>query len=83
MASSRTITRSAWSLAPTLNYAQMIKVYMNPTPEEQRRYSPARVAGVIGKDVYGEPDFDLICTSHIERLHGSLRQWCKRLTRLT
>ncbi len=24
-----------------------------------------------------------ICTSHIERQNGSLRQWCKRLTRLT
>ncbi len=23
------------------------------------------------------------CTSHIERQNGSLRQWCKRLTRLT
>jgi hypothetical protein len=33
--------------------------------------------------VYGDPDFDLICTSHIERQNGSLRQWCKRLTRLT
>ncbi len=34
-------------------------------------------------DVFGDPDFDLICTSHIERQNGSLRQWCKRLTRLT
>lgn len=23
------------------------------------------------------------CTSHIERLNGSTRQWCKRFTRLT
>ena len=33
--------------------------------------------------MYGDPDFDLICTSHIERQNGSLRQWCKRLARLT
>jgi IS1 family transposase len=26
---------------------------------------------------------DLICTSHIERQNGSLRQWCRRLKRLT
>ncbi len=24
-----------------------------------------------------------ICTSHVERKNGSLRQWCKRMTRLT
>ena len=70
-------------LGTNVNYAQIINVYVNPTPEELRHYSPARVAGVIRKDVYGEPGFDLICTSHIERLNGSLRQWCKRLTRLT
>ena len=29
------------------------------------------------------PECDLVCTSHIERQNGSLRQWCKRLTRLT
>jgi hypothetical protein len=23
------------------------------------------------------------CTAHVERQNGSLRQWCKRLTRLT
>lgn len=23
------------------------------------------------------------CTSHVERQNGTLRQWCKRLTRLT
>jgi hypothetical protein len=34
-------------------------------------------------DVYGDPDPEKICTSHIERQNGSLRQWCKRLTRLT
>jgi IS1 family transposase len=24
-----------------------------------------------------------ICASHVERQNGTLRQWCKRLTRLT
>lgn len=35
------------------------------------------------KPVSGDPDMQRICTSHIERQNGSLRQWCKRLTRLT
>ncbi len=66
-----------------VDYAQLVKVYAAPTPEEQRRYSPAHVVEAHKTDVYGDPDFDLICTSHIERQNGSLRQWCKRLTRLT
>lgn len=33
--------------------------------------------------VRGTPDVDRASTSHIERKNGSLRQWCKRLTRLT
>lgn len=66
-----------------VDYAQLVKIYSNPTPEEQRRYSPGHVTETHKTDIYGDPDFDLICTSHIERQNGSLRQWCKRLTRLT
>ena len=31
----------------------------------------------------GQPDLNRASTSHVERKNGSLRQWCKRLTRLT
>ena len=31
----------------------------------------------------GNPDLSRACTSHVERKNGSLRQWCRRLTRLT
>jgi IS1 family transposase len=57
-----------------VDYAQLVKTYASPTPEEQRRYSPARVVSQKSTDVFGDPDFDLICTSHIERQNGSLRQ---------
>lgn len=33
--------------------------------------------------VTGMPDLDRASTSHVDRKNGSLRQWCKRLTRLT
>jgi hypothetical protein len=33
--------------------------------------------------VSGTPDLDRAGTSHVERNNGTLRQWCKRLTRLT
>lgn len=29
------------------------------------------------------PNLRDTCTSHVERKNGSLRQWCRRLTRLT
>ena len=57
--------------------------YAQDTPEEQRRYSPAHLAETVRTPVYGDPEEKKICTSHIERQNGSLRQWCKRLTRLT
>jgi hypothetical protein len=56
---------------------------MPPSHAVQRRYSPAHVAEAIPTEVRGAPEKDRICTSHIERQNGSLRQWCKRLTRLT
>ena len=65
------------------DYGQLVKIYAAPTPEEQRRYSPAHVVEAIATEVYGDPIPERICTSHIERQNGSLRQWCKRLTRLT
>jgi transposase-like protein len=65
------------------DYGQVIKIYKSPTAEEQRRYSPAKIAECKYVPVYGDPNPARICTSHIERQNGSLRQWCKRLTRLT
>jgi IS1 family transposase len=70
-------------LGDRVDYAQLIKIYNAETPEEQRRYSPARLAETKKTDVYGDPDMGRVCTSHIERQNGSLRQWCKRLTRLS
>jgi hypothetical protein len=66
-----------------VDYAQLIKIYMQETAEDARRYSPARLAETHATPVYGNPDEGKICTSHIERQNGSLRQWCKRMTRLT
>jgi len=69
-------------LGSRVDYAQLIKVYAQ-TPEGERRYSPPEVVSTESKPVSGDPDMQRICTSHIERQNGSLRQWCKRLTRLT
>ncbi|HUE03155.1 MAG TPA: hypothetical protein VMR62_26540 [Bryobacteraceae bacterium] len=70
-------------LGDRVDYAQLIKIYKYAGPEEMHRYSPPECVEAIPTPVYGDPDWDRICTSHIERQNGSLRQWCKRLTRLT
>ena len=36
-----------------VDYAQLVKIYKNPTPEEQRRYSPAHIAETHKTAVYG------------------------------
>jgi transposase-like protein/IS1 family transposase len=70
-------------LGDRVDYAQLIKIYKYTGLEEMHRYSPPECVEAIPTPVYGDPEKERICTSHIERQNGSLRQWCKRLTRLT
>ena len=53
-------------------------------PEETReRYSPGNFVTVEKSVGSGNPDLERAWTSHVGRKNGSLRQWCRRLTRLT
>jgi IS1 family transposase len=70
------------NLEGRVDYAQVIKEFAQTT-EGERRYSPPEVVKITKKPIYGNPDERKICTSHIERQNGTLRQWCKRMTRLT
>jgi transposase-like protein/IS1 family transposase len=65
------------------NHAQIVKLFSHHVEEGRERYSPARFVSVAKDAVTGMPDLDRASTSHVERKNGSLRQWCKRLTRLT
>lgn len=64
------------------NYSQVVKVY-SKQEEGRERYSPGEFVTVDKTVVHGKPDLNRASTSHVERKNGSLRQWCKRLTRLT
>src|SRR6266480_304967 len=60
----------------------VVKVYDKPE-ETRERYSPGDFVTVEKSVGSGNPDLERACTSHVERKNGSLRQWCRRLTRLT
>jgi len=55
-----------------VDFAMLIKVY-KAVPEGERRYSPAEVSSVEVVPVCGQPDYDMICTSIVERSNLSVR----------
>jgi IS1 family transposase/transposase-like protein len=69
-------------LGDRADYSQIIKVY-SKQEEGRERYSPGEFVTLEKKAIIGEPDMERAGTSHVERQNGTLRQWCKRLTRLT
>jgi transposase-like protein/IS1 family transposase len=70
-------------LSDRVDYSTVVKVYGKPEDGREARYSPGEVTEIVKTPILGNPDMKRSCTSHIERQNGSLRQWCKRLTRLT
>ena len=70
-----------FNLGSQVNYGMLIKNYAST--QEERRYSPAMIISAEKKAVFGTPDMDNVCTSHIESLNQKLRLNLKRFTRLT
>lgn len=66
-----------------VDYAALVKTYGNPTPEDQRRYSPAVCTAIEVRVLAGDPDPSRISTSYVERQNLSMRMGMRRFTRLT
>lgn len=65
-----------------IDYAMLVKVY-GPSPEGQRRYSPAECLGAVKHRVEGNPDPKHVSTSYSERQNLNIRMGNRRMTRLT
>jgi transposase-like protein/IS1 family transposase len=74
----------AYALGTRSSFAQLVKVYQTPlTPEDQQKYSPSRIKVAIPTPLWGNPNPERICTSHVERQNLNIRTAMRRFTRLT
>ncbi len=71
-------------LGHRVDHGVMTKVYGRPINYPISAYSPARIIGAYRTPMHGDVyQQDKICTSHMERMNGSIRLFCKRMNRLT
>ncbi len=75
----------AYSLGTRVDFSQLVKIYAASSEghTNERRYSPTKFVRAVATPMWGEPDGERICTSHVERANLTLRMQIRRLTRLT
>ena len=72
------------SFGADVDYGQIVKVYVHDGAQHpERRYSAPTFASASGRPIVGNPEIQLVSTSHVEWLHATTRLHVKRLNRLT
>ncbi|HUE52116.1 MAG TPA: IS1 family transposase [Terriglobales bacterium] len=67
-----------------VDYGQCVKVYVHDaTQHPEHKYSAPHFASAVRRPITGNPEMELVSTSHIERLNATTRLHIKRLSRLT
>lgn len=70
-----------FAMGSNIDFGMLIKKYA--ASQSETRYSPAVIVAAEKVSVFGQPDEDKICTSHIESLNQKIRMHLRRFTRLT
>jgi IS1 family transposase len=72
------------SFGSNVDYGQIVKVYTHDGAQHaERKYSAPIFASAIRRPITGDPNRELISTSHVERLNATTRLHVKRVSRLT
>ena len=66
-----------------VDYASIVKTFKHSDLAETRRYSPPEVLCTKKEVKQGDPDWNKISTSYIEKQNHTVRMHCRRLARLT
>jgi transposase-like protein/IS1 family transposase len=67
----------------SIDYAQIIKSFSGEGLDSERRYSPPSIIGMEKRVIWGAPQEERVCTSHVERVNLHVRMMSRRFTRLT
>jgi len=70
-----------FAMGSNIDFGMLIKKYA--ASQTETRYSPATIMAAEKVPMFGNPDEDRICTSHIESLNQKIRMHLRRFTRLT